>query len=55
MNEDAETTPPSARSPMQGGEPMITRADVDKLLSIRAAGPSLLSLYLYLRFPLARV
>ena len=31
---------------MPDAEPMITRADVDKLLSIRAAGQSLLSLYL---------
>jgi len=31
---------------MPDGEPMITRSDVDKLLSIRAAGAPLLSLCL---------
>jgi len=44
MNGRAETTPRSARSPLPDGEPMITRTHVDKLLSIRATGPSLLSL-----------
>ena len=46
MNGHAEATPPPARSPLPDGEPIITRADVDKLLGVRASGPSLLSLYL---------
>ena len=33
-------------SSVDGGEPMITRADVDKLLGTTAVGPSLLSVYL---------